>query len=62
MPAGDLSDDALRLDAPAAAARIGRVAASPTRKRAATHYQDHRDYVLAVLRRRCGWLARDERE
>ncbi|MBS1679771.1 MAG: sigma-70 family RNA polymerase sigma factor [Actinobacteria bacterium] len=25
-------------------------------------YEEHRDYVLAVLRRRCGWLATDERE
>ncbi len=25
-------------------------------------YSDQRDYVLAVLRRRCGWLAPDERE
>jgi RNA polymerase sigma factor (sigma-70 family) len=25
-------------------------------------YEAHRDYVLAVLRRRCGWLAPDERE
>lgn len=25
-------------------------------------YEQHRDYVLAVLRRRCGWLAEDERE
>jgi RNA polymerase sigma factor (sigma-70 family) len=25
-------------------------------------YEKHRDYVLAVLRRRCGWLAEDERE
>jgi RNA polymerase sigma factor (sigma-70 family) len=25
-------------------------------------YEEHRDYVLAVLRRRCGWLAADERE
>lgn len=25
-------------------------------------YEEQRDYVLAVLRRRCGWLAPDERE
>ena len=27
-----------------------------------TPYEQHRDYVLAVLRRRCGWLGDDERE
>jgi RNA polymerase sigma factor (sigma-70 family) len=27
-----------------------------------TPYEQHRDYVLAVLARRCGWLDRDERE
>jgi RNA polymerase sigma factor (sigma-70 family) len=27
-----------------------------------TPYEQHRDYVLAVLSRRCGWLSRDERE
>src|ERR1700742_1504017 len=25
-------------------------------------YREHRDYVLAVLSRRCGWLGGDERE
>jgi RNA polymerase sigma factor (sigma-70 family) len=29
---------------------------------AATAYEQHRDYVLSVLSRRCGWLDRDERE
>ena len=29
---------------------------------APTPYEQHRDYVLAVLTRRCGWLERDERE
>lgn len=29
---------------------------------APTPYEQHRDYVLAVLSRRCGWLSRDERE
>jgi DNA-directed RNA polymerase specialized sigma24 family protein len=31
-------------------------------KAVATPYEQHRDYVLAVLSRRCGWLDRDERE
>ena len=30
--------------------------------RHATAYEDHRDYVLAVLTRRCRWLEPDERE
>jgi hypothetical protein len=25
-------------------------------------YEDHRSYVLGVLRRKCGWLDQDERE
>ncbi|HEY1854001.1 MAG TPA: sigma-70 family RNA polymerase sigma factor [Solirubrobacterales bacterium] len=29
---------------------------------ARTSYEEHREYVLAVLRRRCGWLGDDERE
>jgi RNA polymerase sigma factor (sigma-70 family) len=28
----------------------------------ATPYEQHRDYVLAVLSRRCAWLSREERE
>jgi RNA polymerase sigma factor (sigma-70 family) len=28
----------------------------------ATPYEQHRDYVLAVLSRRCAWLTREERE
>jgi DNA-directed RNA polymerase specialized sigma24 family protein len=38
-----------------------RDATSPARPRP-TPYEQHRDYVLGVLARRCGWLARDERE
>jgi len=33
-----------------------------TSSSAVTAYEEHRTYVLAVLARRCGWLALDERE
>lgn len=38
------------------------MASTALQRQAATPYEEHRDYVLAVLARRCGWLDPSERE